>query len=340
MAIVVAHLLEGLILLALLLAVAGLAFQAFGAARDVRNYPASGRLVDLGGHRLHIDCTGEGSPAVVLDSGLPATTLSWRFVQPEVAKFTRVCSFDRAGLGWSDAGPMPRTSGQIVEELHGLLENAGIEPPYVLAGHSFGGFTVQLYAHRYPHEVAGLVLVDSIYPSEWLNMTEERKKELARYVKISRRAAWFARMGMIRLYLFLIRVGLIRVKEDARLVPFLRRLPQDFLPLLRVFWSQPKPYEAVASQIEALHESAAQVAAGNSYGDRPLIVLSASNPSPSRIAEQEAGARASSNGKHLVASRSGHWIQFDEPELVIQAIREVVEAARCREPAARSQQSA
>jgi len=146
-------------------------------------------------------------PTVVMDSGFPGTSLSWTFVQPEVAKFTRACSYDRAGLGWSDAGPMPRTSRQIVEELHALLLNAGVEGPYVLVGHSFGTFTVRLYASTYPDQVAGMVLGDPIHPSDWLHMTEAGKRKLMGAIRLSRYGAVLARLGVARFVSLLVRLG-------------------------------------------------------------------------------------------------------------------------------------
>src|SRR3989454_1075347 len=166
--------------------------------RDFRRYPPPGRLVNVGGHRLHIYCTGGGTPTVVMDSGFPGTSLSWTFVQPEVAKFTRACSYDRAGLGWSDAGPMPRTSRQIVDELHTLLRNARVEGPYVLVGHSFGTFTVRLYASTYPDEVAGMVLVVPTYPGEWLCMTGTVKRILMGAIQLSRYGKGRAGLGTAR----------------------------------------------------------------------------------------------------------------------------------------------
>jgi len=139
-----------LIALALLLGLAGITYQAACTARDARRFPPPGRLVNVDGHRLHAYCTGEGSPTVILEAGWSDCWLNWHLVQPEVAKFTRVCSYDRAGMGWSDAGPYPRTSGQIVREMHALLSNAGIPGPYVLVGHSFGGFNVRLFAQEHP----------------------------------------------------------------------------------------------------------------------------------------------------------------------------------------------
>lgn len=146
--------LGGLVLLA-----GGAAFcQGVAAARDRKKYPAPGRLVDVGGYRLHINCTGvkDGrAPAVILEAAAASWSAFWCLVQPEIARITRVCSYDRAGLGWSDPGPSPRTSQQIADELHRLLTSAAIEPPYILVGHSLGGYHTRLFASRFSEEVAG-----------------------------------------------------------------------------------------------------------------------------------------------------------------------------------------
>jgi len=133
---------------------------------------APGRFIDVGTHRLHVCCAGEGTPTVVFDSALAGSVLSWVFVQTEVAAFARTCSYDRAGMGWSDAGPMPRTLGRIVDELHRLLTLAEVRPPVVLVGHSYGGLVMQLYATRYRDDVAGMVLVDSAHAQDWAHVTE------------------------------------------------------------------------------------------------------------------------------------------------------------------------
>src|SRR4051812_11989969 len=119
-----------------------------------------GRFVSVGTHHLHLHCLGAGSPPVVFDAALGGSSLSWTRVQPAVAAFTTACAYDRAGFGWSDAGPLPPTAGRIAAELHELLTAAGIEPPYVLVGHSFGGLTIRAYASSHPANVAGLVFVD------------------------------------------------------------------------------------------------------------------------------------------------------------------------------------
>jgi alpha/beta hydrolase family protein len=148
------------------LAVIAVIYQAFGTEIYRRLYPPPGELVDVGGHSLHINCVGEGSPTVILESGSGAMSVDWANIQPEVADTTRVCAYDRAGSGWSEPGPGPDDPQQIAGELHTLLGNAGIDGPYVLVGHSFGGLYVRMYAYQYPNEVEGMVLVDSSHPEQ------------------------------------------------------------------------------------------------------------------------------------------------------------------------------
>jgi pimeloyl-ACP methyl ester carboxylesterase len=135
------------------------------AARDAERYPAPGQQVDVGGYRLHIQCVGEGSPTVLLDAGLGGFSLDWSLVQPELAANNRVCAYDRAGYGWSDPGPQPRTPSHIADELHTMLVNAGVQGPYVLVGHSAAGKHVRFYATRYPQDVVGMVLVEARHES-------------------------------------------------------------------------------------------------------------------------------------------------------------------------------
>jgi pimeloyl-ACP methyl ester carboxylesterase len=335
------ELLTGLAVLVTLLMLAGLILQVIGSARDARRFPPPGRLVDVGGHRLHIYCMGGGMPAVVMDSGFPGSSLSWTLVQPEVARFTHACSYDRAGLGWSDAGPMPRSSRQIVEELRALLLNARVERPFVLVGHSFGTFTVRLYTSTYPGDVVGMVLVDPIHPGEWLEMAEAERRKLAGAIRLAQFGAFLARLGVARLISALVRLGapgLARTSvslltagtlaEAERMIAPMAKLPSELRPIIASLWTQPKFFDAMASQAEALPQSAAQVAAIADYSDIPLVVLSASSSSPSQMEGHKALAHLSSQGKHIVASKSGHWIQLDEPDLVIESIREVVESVR------------
>ncbi len=156
----------GIFCLAIVLIVSGTLYQFISSKIDESSYPPPGKLVDIGGFRLHINCTGEGGPAVILDSGLGGNSLEWSLIQPKLAKFIHVCSYDRAGQGWSDESPLARTSQNIVDELHRLLHKAEVPGPYILVGHSSGGINMRLYASRYPNEVAGVVLVDSAHEDQ------------------------------------------------------------------------------------------------------------------------------------------------------------------------------
>ena len=145
-----------MVVVLLMLAVSGAIYQAIATQRAKRAYPPPGEMVDVGGYSLHIDCVGRGSPTVVLDAGTGEMSANWVLVQQEVSDATSVCAYDRAGMGWSEMGPEPRDARQVTGELHALLTKAGIEGPYVLGGHSFGGLYMQTYAARYPDEVAGV----------------------------------------------------------------------------------------------------------------------------------------------------------------------------------------
>src|SRR5688500_12000258 len=144
----------------------GYIYEPLAEAADAKTYPPPGQLVDVGGYRLHINCIGTGSPTVVIEAGLGDWSTGWGFVQPEVAKTTRVCTYDRAGWGWSDAGPLPRDAAQFAKELHTLLQEANVPGPYVMVGHSLGGAAVRIFVHDYASEVNGIVLIDSMNPGQ------------------------------------------------------------------------------------------------------------------------------------------------------------------------------
>src|SRR5215204_845310 len=197
----------GLVVVMLALAVLGAIYQAIATMRAERAYPAPGEMVNVGGYSLHIRCVGQGSPTVVLDAGSGAFSAHWVRVQQEVSGTTRVCSYDRAGMGWSEMGPDPRDAKQITSELHTLLGKAGIEGPYVLVGHSFGGMYMQTYAARYPDEVAGVALVDtSTDPDQFSQRPEGRdsyepqKQSFAVVSQLVRFGVSLpARLGVVRL---------------------------------------------------------------------------------------------------------------------------------------------
>lgn len=303
-------------------------------------YGPPGRLVSVGTHRLHIDCQGAGTPAVVFDAALGASSVSWSLVQPAIARLTRACTYDRAGMGWSDPGPLPRTAGRLADELHALLQHAAVPPPYVLVGHSFGGFVTRIFAARHPSETAGLILLDPAHPDQWRAPSERERREIDRGVRLCRYGEIAARLGVARLVATLIGIGALgaaRVvaraagrgslrREDEGVLAPVWKLPPEARRPLRGFWTQRKFYEALGSQIGSISASAREVEeiAGAGHGDLPLVTISSSHPDPIRVRRQEALARLSSQGRHIVAPDSGHWIPLDRPEVVIEAIAEMV----------------
>ncbi len=298
-------------------------------------------LIDVGGHRLHLSCSGAGSPTVIFDAALGASSLSWTLVQPDVARVTRACAYDRAGFGWSDAGPLPRTAGVIADELHTLLERAEIPPPHVLVGHSFGGLVMRIFAARHPERTAGLVLVDPAHPEEWLEPGDAERRQIERGARLCRYGATAARLGIARgvaalagagalvparaLVALVSRGGLSRADEEI-LAPIWKLPPEARQPLRR-FWTQPKFFQALGSQIESICESAAEArdAPLTPFADLPLTVISAATSGERRMRLHEALAARSSRGRHLVARNSGHWVPLDEPAVVVRAILDVVE---------------
>lgn len=329
----------GVVVLAL---VAGRLYQLLGTARDMRRFPPLGEIVNVGPHRLHLVTAGTGSPTVVFESGLMATVLTWNEIQPEVAKAARTVCYDRAGLGWSDPGPMPRDANGIVSELHHLLDRASIPPPYILVGHSFGGLTTRLFAARYSEEVAGLVLLDPVVPGEWNPVSEHNQKRIRTGARILRRAAAMSRWGALRFVSFLLRAGIKPIAEPlVRLMskgapkgdgttksPLFWNLPPSERALTPVFWVQPKFTETIASQLENLPRSSAQLAEVENLADKPIVVVSAADTPAQRLKEHIAIAGLSSQGKHVVAKNSGHWVMVDEPEMVLWAIREMLDWSR------------
>jgi pimeloyl-ACP methyl ester carboxylesterase len=312
------------------LGVAGAVYQSLSEARDAEKFPPPGRLVDVGGHRLHLNCTGEGTPAVVLDSGLSRTSLDWSLVQPRVAEFTRICSYDRASSGWSEPGPRPRTSQRIARELHALLTNAGIGGPYVLVGHSSGGLNVRVFAGLYPDEVAGVVLVDPAPDNQGSHFTTK----LPWRTRLSQELAWqwyrlsrpiLARMGVLRLW-----------GQPNSIEP---ELPPDVQPAARALGLRYRAYDWLAGEAADIRASEEQVRAAGKLPDVPLVVISAHPDAapPGFSIEQtdciwlrlhEELARLSEQGSQVIAEGSGHMVMLDRPDLVVEAIRQVVERAR------------
>lgn len=325
----------------------GLTYQAIATARDKRVYSAPGERVDIGGFRLHLMRAGKGTPSVVLEAGLAGFALDWGLVLPAVASFTTVCAYDRAGYGWSDPGPLPRTSGRIVAELHTLLHRAGIEPPYVLVGHSFGGFNVRIFADHYPDEVAGMVLVDVSHEDFNDRLPMDLRTRYERYER--------AEVPLLRLGGVLARLGLVRIAAERGWLTLLNAfdaLPPRERAMARALRYRPGFFRTSTAEDVSFHASGEAARGTGSIGDRPLVVLTGAgqddideHPVPfvdlRRISDAmrsltalkvtlhaELARTLSTNGTHLVTKQSGHLIQLSEPELVVSAIRQVVEQAR------------
>ena len=307
----------------------------------MRLEPPPGQLVDVGGYRLHLHRQGTSGPPVVFDAALGASSLSWTYVVPEVAAFARACAVDRAGFAWSEAGPLPRTTARIVEELRALLAAAAVPPPYVLVGHSFGGLTARLFLHRYPQDVAGLVLLDPAYPEDWASpstahaLLVRRGTRLCRYARTAARlrithlVAALARAGALgsaRLAAFVASRGALQRVDEELMAPA-AKLPPDVRATAQRFWTQPKFFEALGSQIEFIGDSARAIPVDQQFGDVPVVVVSGeTNSDAGQLARQAQLAARSTRGRHILAERSGHWIPLDRPDVVVAAIREVIAA--------------
>lgn len=331
----------GLILVFGLLLAAGYSYQTRTTAADFEQFPAPGQRVDVGGFSLHIRCTGTGSPTIVIDTGNGDFSLGWQGIQPEIAKSTRICTYDRAGYGWSDLSPNPRTAESFVTELHSLLVNAGEKPPYILVGQSLGGFTVRMFASQYPGEVSGMVLVDAGHEQQLERVPPE-------YAQINQQQISY--LGAMQ---FMSRFGSLRVLGNASggadlAPPQVRKLPAEIQPVYLAMMSHPSYFDVTLAELRALSETSQEVRTARRQFDFPLIVLTAEN-TPDPEAMQAIGmpadfdvakiqqtwrelqadlATLSPQGEHFIVEGSGHAIELDKPQAVIDAILEVLALAR------------
>jgi pimeloyl-ACP methyl ester carboxylesterase len=320
---------------------AGYLYQLRTTRENFERFPAPGMRVDVGGYSLHLNCQGEGSPTVVVDAGNGDFSLGWVLVQPEVAKFARICTYDRAGYAWSDPGAEPRDALQMATELHTLLANAGENGPYILVGHSLGGYTVRQFASLYPDLVAGMVLVDAgheaqldRFPQEYLQLTQQQER-------FSSVMGSLARYGVLRL--------LGKAVGEGTLPPHIQKLPPDVKDVYLTLMSHPSYFEATLGELDALEATCAEVAALGGLGDLPLVVLTAEHSVDPATLEsigmqgdtfpieeiqtlwiemQTELAGLSTNSAHQIVAGSGHAIHLDQPAVVVAAIRQVFEACQ------------
>jgi pimeloyl-ACP methyl ester carboxylesterase len=293
--------------------------------------------VDVAGRRLHVVGRGEGAPAVWFESAIAASSLSWSRVQRDVARFTSAYAYDRAGLGWSDPPAGSLALANVVDDLRTVIAASQYAAPYVLVGHSFGAFVCLAFAAAYPQQVRGLVLVDP--PTDWIDMDRRRMYLLRGAHHMSQIGAVLARVGVVRACLSLLTGGapaapryFVKVFGPAtartieRLVGEVRKLPPEVHPLVQAAWCRPKSFNAMADYLRVFEEAAA--ARDPIPRDIPLTVITAGDQPDDVQAAHERLASTSSRGRHLVAARSGHWVPFDEPEVIVGAVQELVESVR------------
>ncbi|MDP9160631.1 MAG: alpha/beta hydrolase [Acidobacteriota bacterium] len=297
----------------LILACVGAIYQSVSAARERQTYHPPGKLVDVGGYRLHLYCSGTGGPTVLLDYGLVGTYLDWAYVQPEVAKFTRVCSYDRGGYGWSDPSPKERLPGVMAEELHTLLSNAGVTPPYIVAGHSFGAFNALAFARLFPRETAGVILIDGSHPDEsipfgWRNKLWLRTMQLTLPFGLPRWRKWCG--------------GGDSDTQGIKTAITCRSQYQQ------TYYRQWGTFQRSAEEIRGL----------GPVGDIRLAVIArdskragaqnnAINEERWQVLQQQL-TRLSTKSSYVIAQGSGHAVPLQRPEVIVEVIRKMVEQAR------------
>jgi pimeloyl-ACP methyl ester carboxylesterase len=292
----------------------GIIYEVLSSAKDRQKYPPPGKLLDVGGHRLHINCMGpeNDGPAVIFEAGSGGSSTGWGLVQSEVAKFAQTCAYDRAGCGWSEPGPKPRTVHKIAEELHTLLENAEIVAPYILVGHAFGGINAQVFASMYPDDVAGIVLVEASHPSRFEGQAPDMKRELSRI----RRVAVMQYIGLTRLL-------------ANKLFHEAKRLPEEQRPLYVAHSLHNS--KNVVSELRPVLDNGVDIP--ETLGDMPLAVVSKGlvemfdgeiTPRSKNWADLQSDlASRSSDSVHITAETGGHYVHIDEPQVVIGAIKQI-----------------
>lgn len=319
------------VLVVALAVLAGVAYEQFGRYRAARDFPAPGKMVDIGGgRRIQLDCRGSGSPTVVFEAGLSIDgSLSWAAVQPAVAQRTRACSYSRAGLMWSDASDAPRSAKQVAQDLHEALVRAGERGPFVLVGQSLGGLYATTFTRYFGSEVAGLVLVDPSHPDQVARVAAFMTETRSLRSRIAVSLAW---------------TGLLRAAAPSLLPQAPNQTGHD-ARAVRAF--APKSMVTQMAESDATDAVLAEAGAFRDLGSRPLAVLTAMAPytgselrgmqiTPGQGVQVQAiwekmheeMAAWSSRSTHRLLPKAGHDIQFDDPQAVIEAVLSVVEAVR------------
>lgn len=305
-------------------AAAGSVYQCLSETADLKRHPPPGRLIDIGGRKLHILCAGAFvGPTVVIEAGSGDDSTLWQDMMRRVSAFAHICTYDRAGLGWSDPASGSRTIDNRAADLHALLVAANVPVPYVLVGHSYGGYIVRRFAAIYPANVGGVVLVDA--PEEEFSFASEGIQSIERVGTQEQRRGWITQVGLARLGSALF---------PDRLNP-VKGVPPEVRDLMTALALRTSRHFARADEMASYHKvpRAWQGAHGfGLLGDTPLVVISraARNPAPGAetVPEWQEGqmrlTQLSTVSMHIIAERSGHVIQFSEPNVISDAIRHVL----------------
>ncbi|MFZ5928319.1 MAG: alpha/beta fold hydrolase [Acidobacteriota bacterium] len=309
---------------------AGRLYQRWGERRDARRHPPPGRMIS----GFHVLDSGGSGPPVVLEAGIAASSASWKLVQDALSGSFRVISYDRRGLGYSEAASSPRTLDQLLAELDSVVEAVKVGRPFVLAGHSFGGLLARHYAARFPEKVHALVLLDPLEPFEWSPLSDVRGRMLGRGVMLSRRGATLARWGVVRLGLDLLLLGSRRLptmlavaasgkgsEVTRRLAGEIQKLPPEVWPRVKSHWCLPRSFSTMAEYLERLPEYCRAELDEEPLRRIPVHVLSAGTTPPLVVEAHRRWAQQSRGGTHQVVRDSGHWLQLDAPHAVSEAIQ-------------------
>jgi pimeloyl-ACP methyl ester carboxylesterase len=288
---------------------------------------------------MHVQQMGSGKPAIVMEAGIAASSLNWSILQPQLAKFAATYSYDRPGFGWSVPSKRECTLQEMSDDLHAIVTALKITTSYVLVGHSFGAFVLRAYAQRFPEDLAGIILVDPLTPEEWIKPHRAQRWQLWRGVWFSRAGAALGSIGVVRFCLWLLLqrgysgvprrvLGLFGGKASEtglRIVGELAKLPPETVRLVRERWSHGRFFLTMSRYIRALPKNAAEASRFQIPAHIPVTVISGAQQLPVRLAEHEAIAAHSLQGKHLIAEKGAHWIHLDQPELIVEAFRDMAE---------------
>ena len=323
------------LLFASMIPVLGLLYQWFGSQYDRKRFLLLGRLVDIGERRrlFMMEMGGGLGPSVIFESGIGSTSQNWIKIQESVSEFAHTVSYDRLGLGWSTAAVSERIPSKVVEELRAMLQAAGIAPPYLLVGHSFGGLVVRYFAAAYPDEVVGALLVDAMRTDEWPPVDESQRKVLDRGMQLTQWGIPIAYFGLARLTTmsFFCRSGkftnlFTRVTGGhnvlERLTSELNKIPRAVWPIVAAHWSNPAFFRGMTAHIRGVPGTVVEMLNATPIIGKPVVLLTPGYPKAISDADLR---KIGPTAKQLIAEKSGHWVHLDEPELVIEQIREIME---------------